>query len=181
MRGRNAGCRGTSLIEVVISVTIGVAILTAAASVTDGLQRSGTGVQRRTTLGVQAAAAGESLFRDLRVAGIRAKDANGNGLLDSGEDANRNGRLDADWSLADGREIPIEQRDGDEIRYVRGRTRDGKLADVEILPEASGSANYGFDVTPARLVSGIVTERGIGEASREGLARLYPERDRTSR
>jgi len=82
-----------------------------------------------------------------------------------------------DWSLGDGvAEIPIEERDGDEVRRVSGRSDDGRLREVAILPDGSPVANYAFDVTPARLVTGLVTERGLCEASREGLARLYPER-----
>ena len=82
-----------------------------------------------------------------------------------------------DWSLSDGlAQIPIEERDGNEVRRVAGRSDDGRMLEVEILPEASPVANFAFDVTPARLVSGLVTERGICEASRQGLASLYPER-----
>jgi methylthioribose-1-phosphate isomerase len=82
-----------------------------------------------------------------------------------------------DWSLSDGlAQIPIEERDGSEVRRVAGRSDDGRTLEVEILPEASPVANFAFDVTPARLVSGLITERGICEASRQGLATLYPER-----
>jgi methylthioribose-1-phosphate isomerase len=82
-----------------------------------------------------------------------------------------------DWSLGDGvAEIPIEERDGDEVRRVSGRSDDGRLCEVAILPDGSPVANYAFDVTPARLVTGLVTERGLCEASREGLESLYPER-----
>jgi methylthioribose-1-phosphate isomerase len=82
-----------------------------------------------------------------------------------------------DWSLSDGlAQIPIEERDGSEVRRVAGRSDDGRTLEVEILPEASPVANFAFDVTPARLISGLVTERGICEASRQGLATLYPER-----
>ncbi len=82
-----------------------------------------------------------------------------------------------DWSVADGRtEIPIEQRDGREVSEVTGRTAEGAIATVRITPEASPVANYAFDVTPARLVTGLVTERGVCPASREGLLSLYPDR-----
>ncbi|HXW09225.1 MAG TPA: S-methyl-5-thioribose-1-phosphate isomerase [Steroidobacteraceae bacterium] len=82
-----------------------------------------------------------------------------------------------DWSLTDGvREIPIEERSPEEVTRVRGRTADGSLADVDVVAPGSPVANPGFDVTPARLVTGIITERGIAAASREGLLRLYPER-----
>jgi methylthioribose-1-phosphate isomerase len=82
-----------------------------------------------------------------------------------------------DWSMSDGlREIPIEERSAFEVTHVRGRSAAGALADVEIVAPGSAVSNPGFDVTPARLVTGIVTERGVAEASREGLLRLYPER-----
>jgi methylthioribose-1-phosphate isomerase len=81
-----------------------------------------------------------------------------------------------DWTLGDGGAIPIEERDPGELARVRGRTGAGELVEVELLPEGSRAANPAFDVTPARLVTGIVTERGVCEASREGLLSLYPER-----
>jgi methylthioribose-1-phosphate isomerase len=82
-----------------------------------------------------------------------------------------------DWTLKDGvRNIPIEERDARELSHITGRTADGRLETVGILPEGSPALNYGFDVTPARLVTGLITERGVAEASREGLLKLYPER-----
>jgi methylthioribose-1-phosphate isomerase len=81
-----------------------------------------------------------------------------------------------DWTLEDGAQIPIEERSGDELRRVSGRTPGGELATVEILPAGSAVANPAFDVTPAHLVTGLVTERGRCAASREGLLSLYPER-----
>ncbi len=67
-----------------------------------------------------------------------------------------------DWEMADGlSEIPIEERDGDEVRWIGGRLQDGRLARVEILPSGTPVANPAFDVTPARLVTGIITERGV--------------------
>jgi methylthioribose-1-phosphate isomerase len=81
-----------------------------------------------------------------------------------------------DWELTDGvRQIPIEERSADEVRWMRGRTAEGILAVVNILPEGSAAANPAFDVTPARLVTGIITERGVGPATAEGLKRLFPE------
>jgi len=81
-----------------------------------------------------------------------------------------------DWKLSDAvAEIPIEERDGSELRSVRGRSAAGELVDVVVLPDSSPVANPGFDVTPARLVTGLITERGVCEASRAGLLRLYPE------
>jgi methylthioribose-1-phosphate isomerase len=82
-----------------------------------------------------------------------------------------------DWTLSDGiAEIPIEERDGSELSHVRGRTADGDTVEVAILPASSPIANPGFDVTPARLVTGLITERGVCEPSKVGLASLYPER-----
>lgn len=82
-----------------------------------------------------------------------------------------------DWTLDDGvREIPIEERALSELHEVQGVTADGSLVKVRVTPEGSDAANPAFDVTPARLVSGLVTERGICEASRVGLETLYPER-----
>ncbi|MGH6673565.1 MAG: S-methyl-5-thioribose-1-phosphate isomerase [Xanthobacteraceae bacterium] len=82
-----------------------------------------------------------------------------------------------DFTVADGlAEIPIEQRSADEVAIMTGRTADGRIERVRILPEGSDAANYGFDVTPARLVTGLITERGVIEASREALAGAFPER-----
>jgi len=81
-----------------------------------------------------------------------------------------------DWTLGDGlRDIPIEERDGRELSHVTGRMQDGRLATVCVVPEGSRLANYAFDVTPARLITGLITERGICKASRAGLASLFPE------
>lgn len=81
-----------------------------------------------------------------------------------------------DWSLDDGKEIPIEERSGDEVLKMPGRLPDGSVVTVEIAAPGSPAANPAFDVTPARLVTGLITERGICHASREGLLGLYPER-----
>ena len=81
-----------------------------------------------------------------------------------------------DWSLTDGvRDIPIEERSEDEVTHVRGRGETGELVEVQLVPDGSPAANPAFDVTPARLVTGIITERGVCEASSEGLAGLYPD------
>jgi methylthioribose-1-phosphate isomerase len=80
-----------------------------------------------------------------------------------------------DWSLDDGNTIPIEERDPDEVTDIAGRLDDGRVATVRVAPETTPAANYGFDVTPARLVSGFITERGVTPATRDGLATLYPE------
>jgi methylthioribose-1-phosphate isomerase len=82
-----------------------------------------------------------------------------------------------DWTVADGlKEIPIEERSGDEVSLVWGKTADGKVAQVRVSPDATPAANPAFDVTPARLVTGLITERGVAKASREGLKAMFPER-----
>jgi methylthioribose-1-phosphate isomerase len=82
-----------------------------------------------------------------------------------------------DFSISDGlAEIPIEQRGADEVATMTGRTPQGGIATVRIVPDGSPVANYGFDVTPARLVTGLITERGVIAASRSALARAFPER-----
>ncbi|AZO31731.1 S-methyl-5-thioribose-1-phosphate isomerase [Mesorhizobium sp. M1B.F.Ca.ET.045.04.1.1] len=82
-----------------------------------------------------------------------------------------------DWTVADGlAEIPIEERSGDEVSLVWGKTADGKVAQVRVSPDATPAANPAFDVTPARLVTGLITERGVAKASREGLKAMFPER-----
>lgn len=81
-----------------------------------------------------------------------------------------------DWSLDDGLAIEIEERSAAEVLEMTGRLADGSVATVAIAAPGSGAVNYGFDVTPARLVSGLITERGVAAASRAGLAALYPER-----
>jgi methylthioribose-1-phosphate isomerase len=81
-----------------------------------------------------------------------------------------------DWTLASGADIPIEERGADEVLVMTGRTRDGKVVPVEIAAPGSPARNDAFDVTPARLITGLITERGISPATPEGLASLYPER-----
>jgi methylthioribose-1-phosphate isomerase len=82
-----------------------------------------------------------------------------------------------DWTLEDGvAGIPIEERSGREVTHVRGRGGDGRLHEVAVVAPGSPVANPAFDVTPARLVTGIITERGIAPATRVGLLSLYPER-----
>jgi methylthioribose-1-phosphate isomerase len=80
-----------------------------------------------------------------------------------------------DWEKRDGvQEIPIEQRDATEVKYARG-LHDGEIVQVLLTPADSPAANYAFDVTPARLVTGLITERGICPASEEGVLGLFPE------
>ena len=81
-----------------------------------------------------------------------------------------------DWSLDSGSDIPIEEREPDEVLAVTGRTKEGKVVQVEIAAPGSPARNDAFDVTPARLITGLITERGVAAASREGLVALYPER-----
>lgn len=86
-----------------------------------------------------------------------------------------------DWTLSDGvRDIPIEERDAREVTHLTGRTDDGAFATVAVVSPGSPVANPAFDVTPARLVTGIITERGVCDASEDGLAGLYPERRRAA-
>jgi len=81
-----------------------------------------------------------------------------------------------DWNLKDGlKEIPIEERDPDEIRYMDGHAQ-GKTVRVLICPEESNAANYAFDVTPARFITGFITERGICKAAEEDIKKLFPEK-----
>jgi methylthioribose-1-phosphate isomerase len=82
-----------------------------------------------------------------------------------------------DWTILDGvADVPIEQRDPQEVTHLTGLGSDGAITTIAIAPPDSPAANYAFDVTPARLVTGLITERGVAQASEEGLAALYPER-----
>ncbi len=80
-----------------------------------------------------------------------------------------------DWTLNSGDDIPIEERAQEEVTKMAGRLDDGSVASVEIAAPGSAAANPGFDVTPARLVTGFITERGFCEASAQGLRGLFPE------
>ncbi|HEX4301334.1 MAG TPA: S-methyl-5-thioribose-1-phosphate isomerase [Rhizomicrobium sp.] len=79
-----------------------------------------------------------------------------------------------DWTLASGRDIPIEERSSDELLKMTGRTPSGTVLTVEIAAPGSPGANPGFDVTPARLVTGFITERGTCAATEQGLRSLFP-------
>jgi methylthioribose-1-phosphate isomerase len=82
-----------------------------------------------------------------------------------------------DFTVADGlADIPIEQRSAEEVTSITGLTADGRLESVRIVPAGSQAANYAFDVTPARLVTGLITERGVIAPTREALARAFAER-----
>jgi len=81
-----------------------------------------------------------------------------------------------DWHARDGlKEIPIEQRAMDEVKYITGLHKNGGTETVLIAPEASAAANYGFDVTPARLITGLITERGVMAANEKAILKFYPE------
>jgi methylthioribose-1-phosphate isomerase len=82
-----------------------------------------------------------------------------------------------DFTLNDGlRDIPIETRGAEEVTHMSGETSEGEIATIRIGPAGSPALNYGFDVTPARLVTGLITERGIIEPTADALARAFPER-----
>ncbi len=81
-----------------------------------------------------------------------------------------------DWTVEDGvRDIPIEERDASEVTVMVGKDKSGTISEVQITPDGSPAANYAFDVTPRRLVTGLITERGVSAASAEGLKKLFPE------
>jgi methylthioribose-1-phosphate isomerase len=82
-----------------------------------------------------------------------------------------------DWSLMDGRDIPIEERPAEEVTHVAGLASSGRTELVQLFPDGTVVKNFGFDVTPAKFVTGLITERGVCQASREGLLGLFPERD----
>jgi methylthioribose-1-phosphate isomerase len=81
-----------------------------------------------------------------------------------------------DFNIASGALVPIEQRSASEVTDMTGRTADGRIETVRIVPDGSKVANYGFDVTPARLVTGLITERGVLGASSAALSAAFPER-----
>jgi methylthioribose-1-phosphate isomerase len=82
-----------------------------------------------------------------------------------------------DWTIEDGvKEIPIEERSPREVTHMTGRLPDGSMATIDIMAPGSTALNYAFDVTPAHLVTALVTNRGICAATREGLMGLFPER-----
>jgi len=82
-----------------------------------------------------------------------------------------------DWDMEDGlAEIPIERRNPDEVAFVEGLGEEG-ISRIRIIPEKSDTANYAFDVTPARLITGLITERGICHADKKSILNLFPEKD----
>ena len=81
-----------------------------------------------------------------------------------------------DWKIRDGvKDIPIEERNSSEVKYIQGLHK-GSLKKVLLTPEKSPAVNYGFDVTPARLITGLITERGICDASETGISKLFPDK-----
>ena len=80
-----------------------------------------------------------------------------------------------DWRLTNGTGIPIEERAASEVTHIHGQSEDGQVIGVRLTPAQSQAANPAFDVTPARLVTGLITERGVCPATREGLLQLFPE------
>jgi methylthioribose-1-phosphate isomerase len=79
-----------------------------------------------------------------------------------------------DLSMKDGvKEIPIEERNPDEVRYITGKTKKGKIKTVQICPDATPARNWGFDVTPSKLITGLISEKGVCEASEKGILSLY--------
>ena len=82
-----------------------------------------------------------------------------------------------DWTVDDGlSEIPIEERDDREVTHIQGADASGAIAEVRVTPSSTKAGNPAFDVTPARLVTGLITERGIASASRDGLSTLFPDK-----
>jgi methylthioribose-1-phosphate isomerase len=82
-----------------------------------------------------------------------------------------------DWTIRDGSEIPIEERGAEEVKRADG-WRNGQMLEVSVAPEGSPAANYGFDVTPRRLVTGLITERGVCKADEKSILELFPEHAR---
>ncbi len=85
-----------------------------------------------------------------------------------------------DWTIEDGGDIPIEERHAAEVSRISGRAETGEVVTVDVLPAGSPTANPAFDVTPARLITALITERGVCAASEAGLLSLYPERSRAA-
>ena len=79
-----------------------------------------------------------------------------------------------DWTIRNGSEIPIEERGAEEVKHADG-SYNGEILEIRVAPESSPAANYGFDVTPRRLVTGLITERGVCEADEKNILELFPE------
>ena len=78
-----------------------------------------------------------------------------------------------DWNIKDNKEIPIEERNSEELSHIEGYDSEGNLKKIQIYPKKSKAMNLAFDVTPAKFVTGLITEKGICEASTEGLKKLF--------
>lgn len=81
-----------------------------------------------------------------------------------------------DWQLERGEDIPIEQRSSEEVLTLWGKTDSGKIETVQLTAPQTKAANYGFDITPARLVTGLITERGVLEATKEAIHNLFKDK-----
>jgi methylthioribose-1-phosphate isomerase len=81
-----------------------------------------------------------------------------------------------DWSIAVGADIPIEERSAAELTHMTGTTADGRLDTVRVIPEGSPALNLGFDVTPARLITALITEHGVSAANATALRQAYSDR-----
>ena len=81
-----------------------------------------------------------------------------------------------DWTIRNGFDIPIEQRNSEEVKYIQGLAENNELKKVLLTPKQSPTANYAFDVTPPDLITGLITERGICKANEEAVLKLYPEK-----
>jgi methylthioribose-1-phosphate isomerase len=78
-----------------------------------------------------------------------------------------------DWDIKDHKDIPIEERNSEELSHVEGFDEEGKIKKIQIYPKKSKAMNLAFDVTPAKYVTGLITEKGVCEASEKGLKKLF--------
>ena len=78
-----------------------------------------------------------------------------------------------DWNIKDHKDIPIEERNSEELSHIEGFDIEGNLKKIQIYPKKSKSMNLAFDVTPAKYVTGLITEKGVCEASKKGLKELF--------
>jgi len=81
-----------------------------------------------------------------------------------------------DWEIREGKDIPIELRSNEEVKYIYGKTEKGELEKILLTPENANAANYAFDVTPAKYITGLITEKGICEANEKSILSLFPEK-----
>ena len=78
-----------------------------------------------------------------------------------------------DWNIKDYKEIPIEERDSEELSHMEGLDENGNLKKIQVYPQKSKAMNLAFDVTPAKYVTALITEKGVCEASSSGLKKLF--------